>query len=309
MKNLLCLLILTFLVCGCELSPQQTGNTPSTVNIISIGLNYYGTNCNRLEATINDSTEIFLAFSQLYQGKIGSAFLLQQTGENGGYDSYTKENLPTKARILSILSSVREAELTIIYYSGHGHNDGSLVTAPSSANENIFNNRELNPNCLLDVPTLLNAIKGIQGRTLLILDSCYSGSFIIDGAGTLSTVENPDAFAKVFREYFSSHAGDIGQRPLVLCCTTAGNTGKESRTWVHKHGYFTFALLEGLGWNHDSNSLTRVVPASKSQILSVDSLYQFIKTHQLLPVTGTNKNRYQHPMVYLGPDNYCLYER
>jgi len=77
------------------------------------------------------------------------------------------------------------------------------------------------------------------------------------------------------------------------------------------HGVFTSALLEGLGWDQETSTITTGdPPAAKDGLLSVDSLYKYIKKHQDYPVRWsifTMDKPIQHPMVTGGAMDMLLF--
>ncbi|MCH3919293.1 MAG: caspase family protein [Sphaerochaeta sp.] len=270
-------MLLCAVLVSCEFiqSPQT-----QRVNLLSIGLSYSGTNANTLGGTINDATEVYEAFAQLYGTAIVSSALLT-------------DDKATKAAVLQQLSSLPQADLTIVYYSGHGVEDGSLVLY---ANPILREDETINPESLLGVDELLAALEAIPGTKLFINDSCYSGAFVQGNGSTVSLVGEDDPFGEVFRAFFTRHSyqNDL----FVLSCTTADNTGKESRLWSHKHGYFTQALLDAMGWNHQGN-------LDPPDTLTLDGLYRTIKQTQQISLSGTYG---QHPMVFQGTENLVLYQ-
>ena len=273
----LCTIIVCAFLCSCECVsvPKET-----KVNLLSIGLSYERTNANSLGGTINDATEMHQALSKLYGPSLVSSQLL--TDEQA-----------SKIAVLDTLSSFPDAELNILYFSGHGWTDGSLVLY---ADPIFLPSTELNANCLLGVEELLDALKSLQGKSLVILDSCYSGAFVKENGNGTSLVDEANPFDAVFAAYFSSRPYQASS--YALSCTTADNTGKESRLWSHKHGYFTKALLDALGWDHQGN----LSPPSQ---ITLDGLYRTIKKTQAISLDG---RRGQHPMVFQGTDNLVLYQ-
>jgi len=273
------MMIVCMLLCSCEF--QLPESNKESVNLISIGLSYEGTNANSLGGTINDAAEIFQAFELLYGDSIVCSSLLT-------------DKQATKDTVKETIRSLPEAELTILFYSGHGWTDGSLVL---SADPVFLPPAELNPACLMPVEELLGLLRELSGRKLLIIDACYSGAFVQDCGGSVSLVGEEEPFRAVCERYFSSFPNQNSL--FVLSCTTADNTGKESRVWSHKHGYFTKALLDAMGWDHEGALKQRIGK------LTLDGLYLTIKKTQSIALEGS---RGQHPMVFQGADNLVLYQ-
>lgn len=75
--------------------------------------------------------------------------------------------------ILDLLSSLDtvSTDLVILHYSGHGDDDGSLVT-------------DMDTSVRLSPERLLDALEAVDGVKCIFLDSCHSGAFI-DGSPTM----------------------------------------------------------------------------------------------------------------------------
>ena len=111
---------------------------------------------------------------------------------------------------------------------------------------------------------------------------------------------------RVFETYFSSSSSQYDL--FVLAATTADNTSKEPINGDHIHGHFSRALLEGLGWDQATNTLKEQSrPAFTSGILSLDSLFAYIHTHQDFPTEGIFSSSYQHPTITGGALDLVLF--
>lgn len=306
-RFLLCIVTAIFLVLvGCELFLEQ--NPLGSIHHVSVGLNYYGTNVKRLNGTLNDADELQACLEDLgaetkreYHGH-----LMTQRGTETSYDyDEANENFPTKDNILNKLTFLQsvlgENDLTIFSYSGHGDYDGSLVLAPTEISLDgtgiiLDIHEKVTDECSLGVEELLSKMESLPGKKLLILDSCYCGAFVEDSSGSISLIEKNRCMQRAFETYFSSSSSTYDL--FVLAATTSDNTSKEPVGDGHIHGYFSRALLEGLGWNQDTNTLKKYThPAFTSGILSLDSLYAYIHTHQILATEGIYAPRYQHPTI------------
>jgi hypothetical protein len=314
-------LLVSALFFSCELTQDEPEE--GSVQLVSIALNYHGTNVNYLSGTLNDESETRLAFEAL--GKLSSRpFIAHSFIQKGGsetaeksyrplytYDSVEEPSLPTKGHILSHLASLstilKPEDLTIFYYSGHGYDNGSLVVAPTNPCGNIFmEDGTIASECLLSVETLLDALQVLPGVKLLILDSCYCGAFVQENGTSISMIGNPKYFEETFIQFFNS--GKTEPAVFVLAATTADNTSKEPQDSMHPHGYFTEALLQGLGWDTAEGILeTKIPPAGTKGKVTVDNLYAYIHDHQKIPTEGTAKYQYQHPVITGGSRDLVLF--
>ena len=300
--------LLLFQSCELFLSEKPLGS----IHAIYVALNYHGTDVNYLEGTLNDATELnqcLASLSSRHHRPYTAYPLLQKGGsllDDSKFrfiyaydDSSLEASIPTKNNVLNqieaLIPVLTENDLTIFSYSGHGIEGGSLVLAsPDFSNPTIYDSdKHLKNEVLLSVTELLTALSKLPGKQLLILDSCYCGSFVEDSGSSVSLIERIEFLDEAFSTYFSS--AQYNPSLFVLAATTVDNTSKEQSNTADNHGFFTKALLDGLGWDHVSNTLFGSSPAMKKGVLTTDSLYAYILEHQEFPLTGTNPKRYQHP--------------
>jgi hypothetical protein len=156
----------------------------------------------------------------------------------------------------------------------------------------------------------------VKGRRLIILDSCYSGIPIPESASSLSLVYE-NSINDWFNQYWSSE--DYTTPDIFLLTAAADTKSWEINVADHKHGDFTLTLLQALGWpvphptisanptTVDAVSLPR---ALKGSVLTVDSLYAYIKDHQTYPIRSTlfwPRTNVQHPMTNGGAMDMILF--
>lgn len=295
-------------LCGCELVLEPPEEGP--VYLLSIGLNYHGTDATYLEGPLNDEREIRGAVTWLC-AQSGRQVVTRSLVQSGGrllatgrlrpvyaYDRTDSEDLPTRSRILEELDRfgkmVEQDGLFILSFSGHGYDDGSLVTAPDNRDGRIFaESGEVDRRTLLQTETVLDRLGRMGCTTLLIVDSCYCGAFVLESSTSVSLTDNDRYLQEAFRRYFSSESSP--PTVFVLAATGADNTSKEPAGEDNPHGYFTAALLEGLGW--DGESHTAVPPAGRRGMVTLDDLYGYIHSHQRIPTRGTFRWEFQHPRI------------
>ncbi|MGH0053741.1 MAG: caspase family protein [Sphaerochaetaceae bacterium] len=282
--------VLLLLFASCELyykEPQQTG----TLYLVSIGISYENTP-DTLKGTVPDARELSAALEAHaeYAGWKVETTLLLQPQDEAVYASKANLELVLK----DINDNATEHDLTIITYSGHGENEtGNLVMADTAI---------VTPSWLHD------RIVSIKGRKILIVDSCYSGNFVNESLFSSSWVTNKDIIS--YYEMYGT-AGTY-ENPSFMVLTASADTDSYEREFGdHSHGIFTSALLEALGWDHNSLTIANgAPPATKGNSLTVDSLYTYIKKHQVLPVRWslfTMGQNIQHPMVTGGAMDMVLF--
>lgn len=203
MKRLLTLLLLTTLLfTSCELI-QDKPPQPKVWGVY-IGLDYEnstydGKNGNEylapLLGTLNDARELKEAFSTIAtKGTIEfESFVMFQEGDTAYTNStmHTINGVPVNSyasftnieTLLEELSNVvKKEDLLIVTYHGHGNPD-TMYLAPKADSDT-----DIEMGITTDLLPLLASIKG---RTLVILDSCYSGMSVPPSEVSVSLVYEP----------------------------------------------------------------------------------------------------------------------
>ena len=279
MKPFLWLFLAVIMLASCELAPFESARN---IYHIGIGISYRGTDLLVLEGPINDAIALKKSFHSFFSAEPFDSTLLLQLGDEDGAYTLDEENLPTKElvveTIIRTLGGMKKNDLLIITYSGHAIEDGSLVLAPDNSNGLLLDDNL--DGALLGVDELISLFDRSEATILLILDSCYAGSFIPE-SGDVSTIDSKNRFENLRDGY--RQGIERNPRLFVLAATTADNTSKEPRFGSPIHGYFTKALLEALD--------------TTSKQVTLDQVYHHIHEHQGFPTEGSNKHLYQHPIV------------
>ena len=276
MKRLLLILTLVcllFTLTSCELF---YGETKRDIYLLSVGLSYdieddknsqQNTSPNQneenllnpLAGTLPDQKGIREELKVLTE-KDGSTFheiALIEDNKTITFETNMSFTLPSsdekemKKNIVSAITymseKVKENDIFIFYYAGHGNKNGALlfyVTKNKNTNEGtrsisstIKEEWQFPPNQLISLIS-----NNIKGNKLLILDSCYSGNFIEDEV-------KESSFASAYRDIMKSYE----KRSKNLWIMAAAQ--KYQKSWEeNKHGLFTAALLNSLGYDTTTNT-------------------------------------------------------
>ncbi|MDC7229338.1 MAG: caspase family protein [Sphaerochaetaceae bacterium] len=327
-RGFLLLPILLLLIASCELyyeEPVQRG----TVRIVSIGITYENEpeevadpddeekdQLGDLPGTVYDARELSDALKQQamragWDSAEIEVTLLLQEGTDHTQDTFDDGGYASRANLRNTLEIIRGTatvdDLTIITYSGHGIEEtGELLMAHTQTSGTVDISEDspivVTPEWLHDL------IRPIEGKKLLILDSCYSGVFIPESPSSLSWVYDK-GIDDWYGKFFSDEEYEI---PSFMVLTASADSDSYERKFDdHSHGVFTSAILEALGWNHTIEEIAEgAPPAAKNERLSVDSLYKYIKKHQAYPVRWslfTMNDPVQHPMVTGGAMDMLLF--
>jgi hypothetical protein len=191
--------------------------------ILSVGVSEYQDERLRLEYPAKDARDI-------------AAALLKQKGKlYGGVTARTiTDRDATRERILAELGWLRRSatanDVAIILLAGHGARD------PVSGRYSFYP-FEANPaepgRTLLPAPELRAALNSIEGKVVLLLDTCHAGNVVErNGAATGRDLER-----------FVNQTASVESNIVVYTASTGGQAARESPKW--KNGAFTKALLEG----------------------------------------------------------------
>ncbi len=321
MKKYLLLILTIFLttLTSCELFYSQK---PYTINLMTIALDYENNNDaeDDLTGTINDAKEIEKAFREISERQQVdfNSYNYYQIGLSADTATINNPLYPSKSNILTALDNLvllsNDNTITIIFYSGHGiESNGSWVLGKTNNIASIA----------LSVEEIYNAIKDINGKTLIISDSCYSGNLYQDSA--YSILDKNYSFAEAYEKFISTDSKYDTEDIYILSATDSYNKSWERKfdTLVFRnHGFLTKALLEGIGWcDGEKGVLTYDVipemikedgiqgelakglpPAALNNILSVDSLIKYIKYNQGIPLS------YQYPQISGGRFDLVLFK-
>ncbi len=319
-RLILLLLIPTLFLSSCELFWEKP--MEGDVYAIMVALDYENSSQNDLAGTIPDAEELFFALTAV-TSKADRAFhgykFLQ---EGAGYDSSSTthdiggtliSDYPSITNIEDAIAQLatitKDEDLILFTYSGHGGADGTIALAPINSGDTAYTYL---------TTTLLTRLSAVKGKKLIILDSCYSGFPIPESSSSLSLVYE-NSIDDWFNQYWSSEDYSI---PNIFLLTAAADTESwETDIAGHRHGDFTLALLKGLGWPNDphppyaSNATVDLAalplpPARRASVLTVDSLYSYIKDHQTKPIRSTlfwPRTNVQHPMTNGGAMDMVLF--
>ncbi|MBJ2355558.1 caspase family protein [Sphaerochaeta sp. S2] len=327
-RVLLLLSILLLLMASCELyyeEPVQRG----TVRIVSIGITYENEpeevaypedeekdQLGDLPGTVFDARELSKALSQQAQ-RAGwdsadiEVTLLLQEGTDHTQDTFDDPEYASRDRLEKTLNEIKDSatvdDLTIITYSGHGIEEtGELLMAHTQTTGTVDISED---SPIVVTPTWLHdLIRPIEGKKLLIVDSCYSGVFVPESPSSLSWLYDK-GIDDWYGKYFSDEEYEIPS--FMVLTASADSDSYEIKFDDHNHGVFTSALLAALGWNHTTEEIANgVPPAAQNEMLTIDSIYKYIKKNQTYPVRwslfsiGENV---QHPMITGGAMDMLLF--
>ena len=265
------LIALALTLLSCEMEKQE-----GKVVFISVAIDYNSPDgANALENPPEDQRVLSSQIEALAtaSGDIYEEYLFLE--KNGKRSINGKEYKWNHDDVLSVLYSLDtiSRDLIIFHYSGHGDENGALVT-------------DIDTSIRLSPETLLSAMSAADGRKCLFLDSCYSGTFIDDPGymhngekfnnGKLDSDNLLNAVIPSIMLLFRPVSGNDG----IWVLSAASDSQSSFDSWdagepdQSSFGAFSYYLAAALGYDMETGSAT--VPGRGGEI-TFYGIYQEIR--------------------------------
>lgn len=307
-KTLFLSILVLIIASSCSIMPDRSNQK---VSILSVGLDYKDNIYRDLEGTVNDAKEVGMALKSVYDTK-GVECNLTYMIQEGYTVPYSDDMYPNKDNIIKRIKSQSQTldadDLFIFFYAGHGQTGASGEMFLATGYDSTSYSK-------LGITDILNALYSLKCRSIVILDSCYSG--MLDPTnptvpGNIAGMTDPQNGN--YLNDFSSSLKDIFGKPwyetskiTVLASASAREVAADGARVVLSdgtteiHGYFTAALLTNLGWCHSEKTISfinrdeREITVNGYSVgykgtLSMDNLY--------LNIMKNWNNRQQNPVLY-----------
>ena len=317
MKKSLFFLIALIMIVLVSCSPDVFSHEGQKVTVMVVGLDYavrYNAvdylkykdgskeySIKPLKASMRDSKEVGAALDSIYADKSVDHEVIFMLSE-GDHPDYKSKYYPSSANVINMLQNLEldEDDLFVFYYAGHGYFSGSemyLITGDTESSNNM---------CTSVTSTkLLSTIRALPCRSVIILDSCFSG--VADPGNSPSSDTLMYSINSIFNEKFNSES----ETKLTVMCASKWNeeafenySVKTTDGSTEEHGQFSGRLLSILGWNHSTTKTTVVNKGTDNEVvaygesrgvrgcLSLDDIYFRIYDGWTYP------NMSQHPILY-----------
>jgi len=309
-KTILLILITILLIslCSCELSMEQPKQ--GNVHILVYGNDYhYGSGA--LNCTVKDAVNVGMALSKLCEKQSVSYHAKYIYGLDSSYDSEI-DKLPNSERshnlsaayllqsIQNLKTEAQEGDMTFIFFSGHGNSDYTdknhmVDYGTDTSKGGVFVARKTESsteNVNILVSLLREMIEAIPGAKIVFADFCFSGTLVQPGYVSVSGYE-----------YNSMDATKLFSLKSEICESSSSFYLSASRyyekSWEKdKHGYFTQALLDALGWDEKSRTI-KIGGAYKNGNITFFNVANYTMNHD-------NETR-QNPMYSGGSNDIILF--
>lgn len=310
-------ILLSTIFISCELFLTQPPKPK--LHAMYIGLDYHYTisvesndntyNLSNITGPIQDIKEVAVAIEQLkserYFSQGGSSILLV---EEEDFDAPV-QLLPTQNGIKNRIETyykgnsneITENDIFLLYYTGHGGSADMpmIVASEGSPVGEVITKKEIT-----------DWVKPIQGKKIIILDSCFSGQ-VVD--------EYP-------REPDERDIGSYVPGTFFLSASAASQTAKEARFIEidHRHGFFSYYFLRAIGWNHSPEATSQMeigtgehmrditvpgridFPTLNGGVMSLGDIYRYISDYFRFTERWIT---YQTPQTTLGPIDLILFQQ
>lgn len=254
-----------------------------------------------LNASVRDAKEVGAALDSVYNNKEieHSVIFMLSEGESPDYnDKY----YPSSGNIINKIKNLGldKDDLFVFYFAGHGYFSGSemyLLTGDTSSSNNVCTS--------ITSTNLLSTIRSLPCRSVIILDSCFSG--VADPGNSPSSETFVYSVKNMLKEKFNIES----ETKLSVLCASKWNEESNEGYFIEtengkieEHGQFTGRLLNVLGWKHSNEKNTVVNDNSGNKViadgesmgikgsLSLDEIFSKILDGWTFP------NMRHHPVFY-----------
>lgn len=215
------------------------------------------------------------------------------------YEVYTRLNLNADEilkEIDNVFCSVKEEDVTLLYYSGHG-----LILQGEEAQSALLGN---DGDSILTAEDLHNVMDNIPGRKIIVIDSCFSGGFIRTKEATsesvLDTGNNDPSdivLAKTSEDDFSTHVflkcfvnefiqmkkrDSESDRYFILTSAASDEKSFESLRKGFYMGNFTSFFVEGCGWDvSNQTSSIKSADVNDNGVITFEEAFRYTEENML----------------------------
>jgi hypothetical protein len=230
------ILLLILVLPSCELF-WDAPETPA-LHVLIVALDYSKTEqipieedlwfLNEIPGPVVDAHELARALHQLGTEEFFDQDVhITLMTEEAGYTP-PDNRIPSRQRVASRLeqyqTEVGEQDTFLLYYAGHGGTGAPMILASETGGTlgTYFTPDEIR-----------SLVSEIPGNKAMIFDTCHSGQIIYDYPRT-------------------EEAASYDPHMFIISASAADETSQENAFVYtgHNHGWFSYTLLEALGWDH-----------------------------------------------------------
>ena len=313
MKRIVLILLSVCLICLCSCELAVKAPEPGRMHILVYGNDYkYGSavyyedgrqagSAGALKGTVNDAYQVGLALTTL-AAKAGyeydGIFLLGKESRSVTDPNITVVNNVYKSQFVGILEAMAtkysDSDITIIYYSGHGLGEQRQLEYGSDPSGHSYmalrRDIDKSSSILYPVSYFMDRVDAIPGIKVVLGDFCYSGAMVRQGNVSVTSGEYSGIDAPTL---LSEYRNDIRESSSVFCLSAARYDERSWEPGDGRHGYYTQALLEALGWDEEKRQIG--TPAAiNGRRLTLFNIARYVMDHDATanqtPMTSGGSN-------------------
>ena len=304
--------------------------------LIGVGLDYYGTSNPLLNPT-NDIREIGFALSSLSKTTNKEFVFIPMLQQHTLADPQINypNNYPNPANLNSLFDTLKNKQdinISALAYDGEFTSSFSLTSEydtfgspitmePLNNNDTLifyYSGHGVDYNGNLSIPkeydigdrqqytldTLYSNISDLESKSLVILDSCFSGTLIKESSTSINKAETPfvDRLPALYQKFFN-YANDNGiyEKFSIIASTKSGELSWPIKPsdLSHTNSIFTYYFLEALGYisDIDIGEMSDSILSKKNNKIDIDSIYNYVNKN----ITG------QQPIIMGGRKSLVLF--
>jgi hypothetical protein len=314
----LAVLVLLIILASCDPYYSYTFKEDGRQVALVYGLDYVGDLGKDLNNTVKDAEEIGTTLHELgyeissHTSTTGTPYWIEDASRSDILD-----NMPT---------GLGEKDTLLFYFSGHGalfKNDG-VTYGPGDeqvVNSEFYGQSLIFPEDASDYyeddvifpSQLFSSLQATgAGQIIVILDICNSGGFVpdrsheVDGLPENYTDDWPKAFSLGLERFFNRNGPD-NPYPNIHVISAAGKDEESYESDSIQNGYFTYFMLQSLGYDHGNDVLTASTSAdeNKDGVVTLSELYgdtfarfeaSYLKSYESETIT-TQDTRAYYPHI------------
>lgn len=269
-------------------NPQQGKMNIVVLGFDSVDIEIPGYSFDELEyTTVNDGFQLAQALEALCIKSGIESNVTYLLGKNLPADiqAFFNDNpdrsylSPTKSNLENVINSTsaNKNDITVFFFATHGFvtsvpNIDYGTDLSSHGYFIVLDDNDFQKGYLYSYADFLDKISYINGKKLTILDICNGGGMIENG--NVSINENAYEEESLFDLLFNDELVPNYDSNSFVLSATSYNEGAGENSSIN-HGYFTYFLLQGLGWDEENQCLSGVSPAQNGKIITVSDLAKY----------------------------------
>lgn len=208
--------------------------------------------------------------------------------------------------IRNTFAEARPGDICLFYYSGHGEykaSDPSLTGALVGVDANF-----------VTLSALRNALNGVNGDKIVVLDSCYSGVMVVNRGEAADGQDDAlldEVNRAVIRTFAMASRGDADGKYYVMTSARYDELAYDyaGQSDPHRYGIFTAFLLEGSGYSERTDAFLGNLAADTdgNRMITLREGFTFASAEATDFYLSLGKTDHPHAQVYPENSSFVLW--